>query len=877
MNTREFVGSVAARVVSALAERGYPGIRIQNVTPFCVETLLKSLHVKPRPRIAVTGGGITELARAAKYPKTLLTADLAEATEWRNDRTVTEPVVVITSGEEERSGSFHRFTEVRDRDLYREICEMALGEICPNDVQRDWWITLGKLDVMRHLSVQRLANYHQYVASHPRRIPEAARDGLYLLGMLPSREFFERASVVQLAKNFSANRQLTNRIEILSNADRDRLGRAVDAASGKARDAMLETLGRILKYNRSGSDADRQKLTAEGVRSLFEAKKKPGTKTKPGKVVPIERAGIDAILDGDDEEVTGLGKKLRDTLDSFDEDEPSAVTVELSDRGEQATAKISAPLVKLLHRTVTPTVFGGRFKCPNADSVGDAVTDIDDAEFSPFDLEGEKSCQAILKRVVEAELIEPEIYSHWESFLEHRGVLAASAAAIAVSPLVALASDPAVMETARRYLQTYEALTTGIRERYERIASVTSQGSRHLCAQFLILDTILFETSSGLQAILSPLHPLHLWKYVRLADQLRDERQTLSEDFRHILGESAERLPHFLTALYVPEGLVSQRYYVLPESGQLGTLPLYQEDCPHFAGTEGQDKLLRILRKFLVIYPHAKRSLRVVIVDPPDLPGLLELLASRISDDSLPVGGLRLTVRRTLERPISLGTDDQQLEAIGSVFSADEGCHFVLDVDDRKTTYTDVVATLADDPVHVLAIFDPSRSQVGQFVARDRGFLHPLVLPKQFQYDPIEDHVSIEPAATGDLFDSYYALQSRLNNALSGSHFGISSSLGPDFPSSGNLLKTCTWLVLGDRLLDAIPVADSHMISFEPGRRRDLMVMTESLTKFEREFDYYLRKANLDPPAESLRELIVSSAELVGEGLLGLIRADGDE
>ena len=67
------------------------------------------------------------------------------------------------------------------------------------------------------------------------------------------------------------------------------------------------------------------------------------------------------------------------------------------------------------------------------------------------------------------------------------------------------------------------------------------------------------------------------------------------------------------------------------------------------------------------------------------------------------------------------------------------------------------------------------------------------------------------------------------------------------------------------------------MISFEPGMRRDVVVLTQGLTKFERAFDYYLRKANLDPTEEALRTLIASSAELVGEGLLGLIRPDGDE
>ena len=73
------------------------------------------------------------------------------------------------------------------------------------------------------------------------------------------------------------------------------------------------------------------------------------------------------------------------------------------------------------------------------------------------------------------------------------------------------------------------------------------------------------------------------------------------------------------------------------------------------------------------------------------------------------------------------------------------------------------------------------------------------------QYDPIEDKLVITPAATGDLFDVYYSLQNRLNNSLTGSHFGVSSSLGPDFPRTGELLKCCTWLVLGDKLVTSLP------------------------------------------------------------------------
>ena len=54
-------------------------------------------------------------------------------------------------------------------------------------------------------------------------------------------------------------------------------------------------------------------------------------------------------------------------------------------------------------------------------------------------------------------------------------------------------------------------------------------------------------------------------------------------------------------------------------------------------------------------------------------------------------------------------------------------------------------------------------------------------------------------------------------------------------------------------------------------------MVSESMTKFEREFSYHLTQANLAPTDESVRELIASCSELIGDGLLGLIRNSGEE
>ena len=89
------------------------------------------------------------------------------------------------------------------------------------------------------------------------------------------------------------------------------------------------------------------------------------------------------------------------------------------------------------------------------------------------------------------------------------------------------------------------------------------------------------------------------------------------------------------------------------------------------------------------------------------------------------------------------------------------------------------------------------------------------------------------------------------------------------------MLAKCTWLILGDKLFDPLSESKGHLISLEPGARRDIMVLTEHLDKFERGFDHYLRLNNFDPSGEVLSELLESSIELIGEGLLGLIEDEG--
>ncbi len=732
---------------------------------------------------------------------------------------------------------------------------------------------LNRKDIMRQVSVRRLAEYVLYLRQNNTRLPEAAREGLYILGMLPSRTFFDHISAGQLQKKFHNNRALLARIETLSNSDRSRLSRSLASLAGADREKHQATIGRVLRYNASGSDADRKELWAEDVLRMLEANRSSSKKSK-SKTTTTERAVTDAILADDDQEIVRLGERLREELAKpHDDDKTVKLTIDLLNSDAQAVVTVSIPLLGLLQRAITSDYLGGVFSSTSIDSLDQMLDELDRADFQPFPVKGEKTADSRIRAVVEAGYIESDLLTTWQQFIEHRGTLSNDIPAISVSPLLALVSDPALLSSAREYLDAYEHLLAIVKDRYEVLSQRSPKGVRTLGAQILTMDVILLQTRSGLKAVLSPLHPMHLWKFVKLAEEIQRDKATLNDSYKEVLSERAEHLPHFLTAVFVPEGLISEHPLVLPESGHLQTLPIYQQDDLHFSGPDGQDRVVRILEKFLVLYRHAKARLKISLIDPPDASSLLEQIAAKVVSRDLDVESLHISVYRTLERPLVLAGNDQQLEAIADVFSDDGDRAFILEVHPERTTYGDIIATLADNPVHVLVVFDPSTAQVGQFLSSARGLVHPLVLPKEFRYDAMEDELFITPAATGGMFDLYQSLQSRLNNSLTGSHFGISSLLGGQFPGTSEILKRCTWLVLVDRLLDAHPLKGGHMISYEQGARRDLVVLTESLTKFEREFDYQLRQSNFDPSPEAVRELIESSSELIGEGLLGLIRS----
>lgn len=62
---------------------------------------------------------------------------------------------------------------------------------------------------------------------------------------------------------------------------------------------------------------------------------------------------------------------------------------------------------------------------------------------------------------------------------------------------------------------------------------------------------------------------------------------------------------------------------------------------------------------------------------------------------------------------------------------------------------------------------------------------------------------------------------------MTGSHFGISTTLGSGIPSSDDFLAICIWFVIGDRRAETHPFRGGQVISYESGKRRECRSQSE--------------------------------------------------
>ena len=95
-------------------------------------------------------------------------------------------------------------------------------------------------------------------------------------------------------------------------------------------------------------------------------------------------------------------------------------------------------------------------------------------------------------------------------------------------------------------------------DNYDEIFEAIGSDIDELVGRLLLTDIIVIRGSERLFAILSPVHPLFLWHYVKYAEIVEAQHSRLDDRDRELVQDAAHRLPNFLTSLYVPAVALGQ-------------------------------------------------------------------------------------------------------------------------------------------------------------------------------------------------------------------------------------------------------------------------------------------------------------------------------
>jgi len=892
MTVEEVTGEVVARAVLRRANRGAFGILLRELPEDSFESFIATLGAEGgrplRVRLAIPCGTtnrateIRRLGRKAGFPENSLETSVEAAEVWRNDVDVTETIVVVALKELPKLRGLNRFQNVGANEIYDEVCTEAREKLGVNAPLQHLWSALQRKSVALVVPYEGLLAFYAELSSCPKNaLPTKSRDLLRLIGLLPDPKLYVSPNAPKIAERLLRNAKTVDQIEVLSRADRQRISKALATRSEKEREELRETYRRVMAFHRDQNPALLEGLTVDDVEKLLRVKQVSGDGTGGGtggsggdtpEVEPAARA-IDCLLEGRTEELESLGETVREAIESHDGKD--AADVRDPESGETLKITYDHPFMRVVDRCISAEKWGGLFEV-DAPTLDAALTAIEKMEPRPFDPEGEWAVRDNLQSLIASVGIDPGILVAWDGFVAARRALAKHLRVLQIEPLLQIGSTKEYFATADGYLAAYGRLLEGLRQSYEAIAKEAPDGVEMLCSQILALDTIVIRSASGYRAILSPLHPLHLWKFVELIRQARAEAGRFSDLEKDLLRKKVGDLPNFVTTLYLSGYITQSGPRILPEAGTRGGLPYFEEFAHKYAGRDGVPELLRLLERFCVLYPHGRFGLRIALIDPPELDYVLrELvrLAERMGD-MLEALHVRVFFTGDVAPSVAaLGGGAKDEEGAERFRGFDGSNRFTLEIHDQPEAVASIAARLRDHPAHVAVLFDPSSAKTLRLHRTPSLRVHPLCLPMQFQYDRITHVVRVVPASDGGIFSDHNDLRARLSRQLTGSFFAVSSDLKAQQRDLAALAGGCTWLAIADRAQEGALQIDVPRVALQRAGKRDVAVYAMNLGKFLVELDRQLRSCNYAPSQAALNHLVEELETLLSDGLLSLVGA----
>lgn len=809
------------------------------------------------------------------------TVEAAEASRNSGDEEIFR-VLVIKRAEIEKISSLRWFPEIGLEKVYTKSCDMVKKRLSNSNLVIESLIqALRSKPVRNILSFERVLAYlEQLLSCDEDKLPQFMKDNFFKLGLCsdryldsgnPNKDDF----IAKIKRNYS----IVERISSLEQAERQSI------TNYYSKDGVDKEIPRlILSYYKTRDVSLLKNMDLDEVEKCLKAAKKTSSPSNPkkGKESRVKPTALAAQLVFDDnlelinDILIDIEKELIDKRTSRQKNE--RIDIDSTDVKFQITTE---PITETIATELaSDDNFGGIIRV-DVQSPSDAIRDKGKYEPELFkkaylDIVW-KNLDKISTLIQDGESISKAL----RTFIDCRDKLVDFRTRLQDAPMLQVLAKYSLFE---EYLKSYERLLLAINDDFPKIWSLAPSNAKEIINAVMSLDYVFIVGETKHHAIPTPLHPLYLWKYVELAKEMlagkgvdKLEETHLSEEDKLFIIRKADDIPDPLSVMLMPVTVSGLTASFLPLSGRIGSLPVYSNQPQINQSESGIETLKQQIIRYLCLYPHAGMMLKLAVIDPPSVEVVVSMLKALNNDKEFNISGIEVSIYRTKEVPDNwVEIEDESLNdgMLGKI-RGKRSLAFKLKIASQRKSYNQILGEL-DKQQHVLVLFDPNEVRIQTAQNNKHIHIHPLCVPKIYQYNPVDEKVEIRPASEGGIFTVYSSIIEKLNEHPSSfSHTGTFFHTPLKRETYEMFLSKSDWLVILDQSLknwDISLRAASEKLFYRENSYRSVGIYSNNCKKFIVGYDTLIKElGNYIPKEDGIMDIIEAIREVNDDGLLSIV------
>lgn len=809
---------------------------------------------------------------------------IEEAEESRNSGDETKfRVFIIRRAEIEKLSSLRWFPEITVDMVYNNSCDYAMTELKDSNLVITSLIKALKRKAVRNiLGFERVIDYlNVLLLANSDELTSALKDEYYRLGLLKDKTIDQGTpSVDDIVLKIKKNHDIVEKIGNLEQTERQSITNYYAAGSGDKKIPRL-----ILQYYSKKNAELLGKMELSKVEECLKAAKKKPDDNKPKqpkKSTSIKPTALASqlIFDDNPQQIEDILNQLKAEVDerpnigkkeSIDIDVDG---VKLQIKAEPTTEKVASELT-------AEEDFGGIIYA-DVESPDEAIIGIDKYSYEPFTKE---LLDVVFEKLSKINAIVTDgesISAALENYLSARKQIVEYRTRLQDAPMFPILANK---DEFKIFLNSYETLLNAINSDYPKILAANASSTiKTIINTIISLDNVFVLGENNIHVMPTSLNPMYLWKFIKLAEEILESKgvdeanvNMLSDDDKSFIVRKAEDIPDPLSVMLIPSNVGDTVGRFLPLAGRVGNVPIYSTNRQINQSESGIDLLKQSVIRYLCLYPHAGMMLKIAVIDPPSVELMVSMLKKLNSDREFNISGIDVSIYRTKEATadwIEINDDSMNDGMLGQV-KGKRSLNFRLKIANKKMPYAKILNDISGSQ-HMMIIFDPNEVKTETVKNNKQIHIHPLCIPKVYQYNPVEDEVVIRPANEGDVFSVYGSIVEKLNEHPSSfSHTSSIFNTPLKRDTYDQMLDLSDWLIILDQSLKSWDISlrsASEKLYYKEDDYRSIGIYSKNFKKFIQGYrNTITHLGNYIPKEEGIAEIIEAIRSINDDGLLSIV------